>query len=204
MKSNTDFTIFYKVNLFSYFLGLVLLVLGIPVLVYGLTETSPIITSSLRISRIIVLFCLALTLAGILYIVTVIFKNLKKKKFVSVRNGSITFFPTPISKEPITLRISEVTSANIGHFKLKDKVVPRILVLSFTHQQKEYRIANQDLNENEFSKVCNTFVKESNRCKACQSTNVTWQGRSGHCHNCETITPRNADEFDWNDAYQAP
>ena len=77
------------------------------------------------------------------------------------------------------------------------------LILQFVVNGNRHGLTGEGMTEKQFSILCNSLVKYSNRCKACQSSQVTWTIDIGHCHNCEPITPKNADEFDWRDAYQA-
>jgi hypothetical protein len=122
-------------------------------------------------------------------------KHIKEIKLV---NGVLTFPKSTVTAEMVSINIKDIDSAIILKAPKSSS-----LILQFVVNGKRYGLTDDSISEKQFSILCNGIVKHSNRCKACQSTQVTWKKDIGHCHNCETITPRNADDFDWSDAYQA-
>jgi hypothetical protein len=135
------------------------------------------------------------SLAYFIHTYLLILVSMYGEKRISLKNGTLSFPKSPISKANIEVKAAKVKSVRLkGIGQLK---------LIFFINTKRYAITNHDLSEENFSKVCNVLLKYSNRCKACQSKQVTWQGEKGHCHNCETITPKKTDDFDWLQAYQA-
>ena len=119
-------------------------------------------------------------------------------KEIELVNGVLTFPKSTITSEMASVNTSDIESAKI--FKPRKS---SSLILQFKVNGKRYVFTDDCMSEKQFSILCNGIVKRSNRCKACQSSQVTWKLNYGHCHNCETITPKNADEFDWKQAYQA-
>ena len=141
------------------------------------------------------------------FVVTVIFwiytcklviSNIGHTKFIELKKGVLSFPPSAASRKLIRLKVSDFESV-----RFFDTSRSRHLILQFVVNGKRYGINDASLSEKQFSILCNAIVKRSGRCKACQSSQVTWRGELGRCHNCETITPVSSDKFNWDEAYQA-
>ena len=131
-------------------------------------------------------------------IILLIASNRRGYKQFSFTNGILRFPLSPIKNELCEVELHQISNASV---KSSNRSAAKSLV--FNVNGKMFGFGDIDFSEKDFSIICNSVVKRSLRCKCCQSNQVEWSGEKGHCFNCETITPKNADEFDWNDAYQA-
>lgn len=132
------------------------------------------------------------------YTILLIISSKRGMKKIFLRNGILSFPKSNISHKLVDVHLSSIASPQLKH-----QQKTHTLVLKFTTEGKRYVFDNTSMNDKDFSILCNSIIKVSNRCKACQSSRVLWNGSLGHCSDCETMTPREADKFNWEDAYQA-
>lgn len=165
----------------------------------------------MSLSNILLLFCVSMCLLGCFICIRGICKGFGKTHVIKVDNGKFYFYEGVFSKERLIADMSEISSAAVS-----DRRYGKLLRMTISG--KQYVIDNTLLSEQNFSRLCNFFVKHSGRCKACQSGNVVIENirilkgecdverlnsPQVRCYNCETISPFLADDFNWNDAYQA-
>ncbi len=180
----------YKESLIFTWVGLILFLIIVPLFVWGIIDTTdPMLVLQFSFGAII-------SFSWLVYLMFVIIANWRLEKFIKIDDEELTFYKHQYSKTPIAIPLKKIHNQVIYSRK-------GIKVLKFLANGKTHRLPDQNLTPEEFSKVCNIIVKESTRCKACQSTQIAWEGSKGHCYNCETISPLRAEDFDWNDAYQA-
>jgi hypothetical protein len=117
---------------------------------------------------------------------------------ISFSNNSLRFRASHHAKKYTCINVHDIKFSEV--FKAFKSST---YILTIHTRNQKYGIQDINFSSRDFSIICNAIVKRSDRCKACQSIQVTWEDDHGHCHNCETITPRNSDEFDWQQAYQA-
>ena len=191
-----EFEFVYKQKFFGAIFFIVISLVLIPLSIHGIKENYILFDSSLILTRIAltagILSAVLMTLLGF----TVIICNYGVVKVISYKYGILNFPISSFNKNMIAITPANVVGASIKNLK-------GTKFLSFSYRGKRYGINDSLLEEKEFSLICNVLVKNSKRCKACQSPQVSWSITKGHCHNCETITPINSDEFDWDDAYKA-
>jgi hypothetical protein len=149
-------------------------------------------------TKLVSLVCMLVSAGAVFYSLFVISINFGKIRSIEVDNEKISFYRHPYSQNKTTVYLSQIIRSSVTTVLRSG-----IKVLIIESSGSVYRISDTNLSEREFSYVCNAVVKFSLRCKACQSSQVSWSGEQGHCHNCETITPVNTDSFDWKNAYQA-
>lgn len=185
----SEFRVIYRESLFFYYLGAFL---------FFLMSVFFIFTAFIKDNGVLkdVIIGTTVSIGFFFCCIAVIVLNKGREKYIYIHSNTLEFFSNPWSRVPTI----------ISRNALKGELVMTrkgIKVLCFSSDGRKYRIPDVNFSEEEFSKICNLIVKVSRRCKACQSSRVTWNGDSGHCYNCETITPLNADEFEWKNAYQA-
>ena len=193
-----NFKITFRNRVFMLIVGLIIQLLASSLIIFAIIYSD---FKSGNYSVIGIMFIVGLVAATILlfrHIVLLIISNKKGYKEISLTNGIFRFPLSPIKNELCEVKINQISNPVVLN-------VPRsgVKFLRFYVNEKKFTFTGEDFSEKEFSIICNSVVKRSNRCKACQSTQVTWSGEKGHCHNCETITPQNAGEFEWSNAYQA-
>lgn len=148
----------------------------------------------------LVVMCVVLILINVLlifYCIKGIFLWFGKDNIIKISNGKFYYYRGFFTRNRCVSDIALVSQATVGTWRGEVKV------LEMRIDKKRYMMSDNLLKEQDFSRLCNVFVKISRRCKACQSDMVEWKGAEGHCHRCETITPLLADDFDWKSAYQA-
>jgi hypothetical protein len=194
----SDFEISYKQSYISFVVLTCMAMLCAPLFFFAAIHDSPLHGYSLFSSTVNYLFFFAICLVTVIYCIYVIYLNFGQVHKISFSNNTLRFRATPYAKKYTYVNIHDV-----NYSKVIKASRSSTYILSIHAYNRKYAILDTNFSSREFSIICNTIVKRSNRCKACQSMQVTWENEHGHCHNCETITPRNSDEFDWRLAYQA-
>lgn len=179
-------------------LSVILSLIILPFFLWPFLSGDAIFYESVLVTRFVLGFGMAVFFSSGTYSLVVFFLNFGKFSKIVICDGIITFKAHPHHRNYTEIAIRDIHSAWVGK-------MPRaaILVLRFKCGNMDYAIPDANFSEKEFSKICNSIVKVSDRCKACQSAQVTWKKDLGHCHNCETISPRESEKFDWSSAYQA-
>lgn len=132
------------------------------------------------------------------YCVKGIFLWFGKDNSLKIKNKKFYCYKGFFSRRRCVVDLEMVSNASVSNWGVGERKILKIFV-----DKDVYAISDSFLGEQDFSRLCNVFVKFSRRCKACQSDMVEWEGGRGHCHSCETITPLLVDDFDWGYAYQA-
>lgn len=195
---NPEFTIYYKESLFGA-IGLIALVILItPVVILGIYSNVPAYGNSAFLNRTIFIVLLIISWLAVAYFVVFIKANYNTHKEITYKDGKFKFPESLVKHTYIEANVEHISQASVVTLKKGS-----VKLLQFSYKNKRHVINESSFEENEFSLICNAIVKRSDRCKACQSTHVKWSFDKGHCYNCETITPKNSDEFDWDNAYKA-
>jgi hypothetical protein len=193
-----NFEITYKSSVFDSILGTILFLLFSSVFVLIVIDNQSQLSFPYLLLLILAVSSLSLFIWFFMRSLSLIISNIKGHKKFSFINGKFSF-PVSTTKN----QLIEVTPNQISNGAVINAPRSGVKFLRFYVNGKKFTFNDSDFSEKEFSIICNSVVKRSLRCKCCQSKQVEWSGEAGHCYNCETITPKNADSFDWSNAYQA-
>ncbi len=190
--------IVYKERIFDAVALSVMSLIFAPVFYWALISDAPILLSSVVYTKLISIFLLVFLLLAFMYCIFVIYINAGTYSKLVVEDGVLSYKRLPYHRKQTVVNLSSIEKS-----KVRNAPKSGIKVLVFSTADGKHRISDVNFREDDFSRICNAIVEESSRCKACQSKQVSWSGDMGHCHNCESLTPKKADRFKWENAYQA-
>ena len=188
----------YKVPLTNFVILELLLSFPLSLFLFGIFKGNANIYTSVFVTKMVFAAFSLLIIAAMIFYAYLIKINFRKWLRLTIDNETITFPKSNRDHSIVKLPLKSIKKAEVLETRRG-----RIKFIKIITDKDAYNILELNFTEKEFSIICNALIKKSNRCKACQSTNVDWHGNRGHCYNCETITPIYADEFDWSNAYNA-